>query len=110
MTITIIENYVINIFNPNPNTSLKGNSFVANYDAMLKRRFDVIKIHLLDKNKAEKRLVDIGLCYSLYGFFVYRHQCLVFHRMYAYFISDSMKWFYGRLKAVCQDEREPINA
>ena len=55
MIITNIENYLIDILNPNPNTSLKGNSFIANYDAMLKRRFDVIKIHLLDKNKAEEK-------------------------------------------------------
>ena len=34
---------------------MKGNSFLANYDTMLKSKFDVIEIHLLDKNKAEEK-------------------------------------------------------
>ena len=55
MIIINIENSIINPLNQNQHTSLKGNNSVANYDTMLKRRFDVIEIHSLDKSKAEEK-------------------------------------------------------
>ena len=55
MIIINIENSIINHLNQNQLTSLNGNNSVANYDTMLKRRFDVIEIHSLDKSKAEEK-------------------------------------------------------